>query len=86
MASWVGNDWGFAQTLNTPSSNHSGGVNYCYGYCSVHFISETRNVMTADIALGDSTPILPHPVSGGSSYWGVWGALGSANGEESVLP
>jgi prepilin-type processing-associated H-X9-DG protein len=85
MASCVGNDWGFSLTLNTPSSNHSGGVNTCYGDGSVHFISETINAITA--GYDDSAIILSHPEgSGGASRWGIWGALGSANGGESGTP
>jgi prepilin-type N-terminal cleavage/methylation domain-containing protein/prepilin-type processing-associated H-X9-DG protein len=84
MASCVGSDWGNALTLNTPSSNHTGGVNCCYGDGSVHFISETISAITAGYS--DSTNILPNPESSGTSYWGVWGALGSANGGESSTP
>jgi prepilin-type N-terminal cleavage/methylation domain-containing protein len=83
-AACVGRQTGEGLTLNTPSSNHSGGVNSCYGDGSVHFISETINAITEPQS--DSTEILHHPVNGGVSHWGVWGALGSANGSESVTP
>ncbi|MDR0609330.1 MAG: DUF1559 domain-containing protein [Planctomycetaceae bacterium] len=83
--SCVGDDYGFHLTLNTPSSNHSGGVNGCYGDGSVHFISETINAITAGYS--DATEILPHiETGGGISRWGIWGALGSVNGSESGTP
>ncbi|MDR0609498.1 MAG: DUF1559 domain-containing protein [Planctomycetaceae bacterium] len=83
-AACVGRQTGEGLTLNTPSSNHPGGVNSCYGDGSVHFISETINAITT--GQSDSTEILHHPASGGVSHWGVWGALGSANGGESSTP
>ncbi|MDR1141416.1 MAG: DUF1559 domain-containing protein [Planctomycetaceae bacterium] len=70
--------------LNPPSSNHSGGVNCCYGDGSVHFVSETINTLTN--GQSDSTVILHHQESGGISHWGIWGALGSVNGSESATP
>jgi prepilin-type processing-associated H-X9-DG protein len=84
MASCAGDNWGNNLTLNTPSSSHSGGVNGCYGDGSVHFISETVNAITA--GYDDSANILHHPATDGVSHWGVWGALGSANGSESGTP
>ncbi|MDR0611158.1 MAG: DUF1559 domain-containing protein [Planctomycetaceae bacterium] len=84
MASCLGHHWGNDLILNTPSSNHIGGVNTCYGDGSVHFISETINAITT--GQSDATLILKHQESGGVSHWGVWGALGSANGGESSTP
>ncbi|MDR1483213.1 MAG: DUF1559 domain-containing protein [Planctomycetaceae bacterium] len=57
-----------------PTSYHLGGVNTCFADGSVHFISNRIDV-------GDLS--LP-PVKKGISPYGVWGALGSANGEEIV--
>jgi prepilin-type processing-associated H-X9-DG protein len=68
--------------LQTPSSNHTGGVNALFGDGSVHFISETINALTD--GQSDSTVILKHTAENGISHWGVWGALGSAIGSESV--
>jgi len=60
--------WG----IFTPSSNHPGGVNGLMADASVHFIVETIDV-------GDLT--LPEVISGPSPY-GVWGAMGSREGQE----
>jgi hypothetical protein len=84
MASCAGSNYGDELTLNTPSSNHTGGVNGCYGDGSVHFVSETINAVTA--GYDDSSNILHHPATDGVSRWGIWGALGSANGSESGTP
>ena len=56
------------------TSNHTGGVNGVYVDGSVHFISETIDA---------GNPRLYQKVSGKSNY-GVWGALGSPAGGESV--
>jgi len=61
------------------SSNHTGGVNLCMGDVSVQFISDTINHVTANTAGLDSPP----PTSGPSPF-GIWGALGTANGSESA--
>ncbi|MCA9190839.1 MAG: DUF1559 domain-containing protein [Planctomycetales bacterium] len=54
------------------SSYHTGGVNVVYMDGSVHFISD--NVDTGNTSIG--------PFPSGASPYGVWGALGSANGGE----
>jgi type II secretory pathway pseudopilin PulG len=56
------------------ASNHTGGVNGVYVDGSVHFISET-------IDCGNLT--LPQKTAGTSNY-GVWGAIGTPTGSESV--
>jgi prepilin-type N-terminal cleavage/methylation domain-containing protein/prepilin-type processing-associated H-X9-DG protein len=56
-----------------PTSNHSGGVNVLFGDASVRFVNETIN--TGDLSRS--------PVMSGPSPYGVWGALGSADGSES---
>ncbi|MDR1960609.1 MAG: DUF1559 domain-containing protein [Planctomycetaceae bacterium] len=86
MASCQGSDWGETLILNTPSSNHTGGVNALFGDGSVHFVSETINSLTNGLtpAVTDSTVIIKSDKEGGTSYWGVWGALGSASGNESA--
>lgn len=63
-----------AQALVSATSYHPGGVNVLMGDASVKFIPETINT-------GDLTQ--PQPSSGRSPY-GVWGALGSINGGETV--
>ncbi|MBQ9875176.1 MAG: DUF1559 domain-containing protein [Thermoguttaceae bacterium] len=58
--------------LAGPTSNHSGGVNVAMLDGSVRFVSEI-------IDAGDlSTP----PVRTGISPYGIWGAMGSASGQE----
>ncbi|MDR1269764.1 MAG: DUF1559 domain-containing protein [Planctomycetaceae bacterium] len=68
------------QCVSPPSSNHLGGVNCTFGDGSVCFISETIDSLTAGET--ESSGILKSSESGGISNWGVWGALGSANGGE----
>ncbi|MDR0609338.1 MAG: DUF1559 domain-containing protein [Planctomycetaceae bacterium] len=81
-ASCAGHDWGGALILNTPSSNHKGGVNCLFGDGSIHFISETIDAGNT----GATNNLLKHgnEAEGEKSLWGVWGALGSAIGKESV--
>ncbi len=64
------------EDMSPPSSYHTGGVQVAMGDGSVHFVSE--NINTGN-QLADS---LADP-SGPSDY-GVWGALGSANGGETA--
>jgi prepilin-type N-terminal cleavage/methylation domain-containing protein/prepilin-type processing-associated H-X9-DG protein len=64
----------FYHYMSGPTSNHTGGANVGFTDGSVHFISETINYGDPDHAA---------VLSGGSPY-GVWGSLGTANGEESV--
>ncbi|MGL4593312.1 MAG: DUF1559 domain-containing protein [Thermoguttaceae bacterium] len=72
---------GHGSGITATSSYHSGGVNAVYGDGSVHFISETINASTTGMenwdasTKGDPTGISP---------FGVWGALGSIAGGESV--
>ncbi|MDD3587428.1 MAG: DUF1559 domain-containing protein [Thermoguttaceae bacterium] len=78
----------FYQGYFTATSNHSGGVNTLKADGSVQFISETINCgnqgyVHISAAVGTSSgPLAPEPF--GESPYGIWGALGSINGGESV--
>jgi prepilin-type N-terminal cleavage/methylation domain-containing protein/prepilin-type processing-associated H-X9-DG protein len=61
--------------LFSPSSHHSGGVNGLMFDGSVRFVSETIDTGT--------TALHTYPMAGKSIY-GVWGAMGSTNGGETV--
>jgi prepilin-type N-terminal cleavage/methylation domain-containing protein len=63
-----------------PASNHPGGVTGLMTDGSVRFISQTIN--TGNLAAAEVKAVSP-PVIKNSPY-GVWGALGSKNGGESV--
>ncbi|MDR1485961.1 MAG: DUF1559 domain-containing protein [Planctomycetaceae bacterium] len=83
MASCNGSSgWGDALSLGTASSNHTGGVNCLFGDGSVHFITASINALT--LGETDSSVIIKSTQESGASRWGIWGALGSANGAESV--
>lgn len=74
------------RAITTVSSNHSGGVNAGFGDGSVRFISETIDY-GGSTALAIEGPITgvgdAGRLTGGASPYGVWGALGTANGGES---
>jgi hypothetical protein len=63
--------------IETPSSYHSGGVQCGLLDGSVRFISETVDTGTAATRTTAADETGPSP-------FGVWGALGTANGSESV--
>ncbi|RMG04992.1 MAG: DUF1559 domain-containing protein [Planctomycetota bacterium] len=70
---YAGTKWG----IWTPTSNHPGGVNVCMADGSVHFIKETidtGNLAAAEGARQGRT----------DSPYGVWGALGTIQGGESI--
>ncbi|MDR1924941.1 MAG: DUF1559 domain-containing protein [Planctomycetaceae bacterium] len=69
-------EWEFA--FVSASSYHSGGVNIARCDGSVSFINNSINC-------GDLTKTIQPSLSGPSRY-GVWGAFGSANGDEVVAP
>ena len=77
------------QAILSASSNHTGGVNACYVDGSVHFISETINTQNLDKLPCGTFGYTGHKDNQtqhykGPSIFGVWGALGSSQGGESV--
>jgi prepilin-type N-terminal cleavage/methylation domain-containing protein/prepilin-type processing-associated H-X9-DG protein len=72
-------EWNAMPTL---SSRHTGGGHVAMADASVRFISE-------NIDTGNLTITFPQPPNNtrtyqGPSFWGVWGAMGSMNGRETV--
>ncbi|MBM4058400.1 MAG: DUF1559 domain-containing protein [Planctomycetes bacterium] len=80
--SCIEGDWDALGGAVSASSNHPGGVNAVMGDSSVRFI--TNNIDTGNLSLswraynGDGSP------GGRASPYGVWGAMGSRAGRESV--
>ena len=76
--------------IYSASSNHTGGVNVAVADGSIQFVSDTISHGTAAALAHVYTPVPPgRATSGGNqpsgiSPFGVWGALGSINGGESV--
>jgi prepilin-type processing-associated H-X9-DG protein len=69
--------------LQSASSNHSGGVNAAFADGAVKFIPNTIDAKNFDIS-GETSISNYCLKTTGASRHGVWGALGSANGGESV--
>ena len=72
-----GND--YIWVLNTASSQHPGGANVAMGDGSVRFVTET-----IDTGAGPTGGLSAAAVNGGPSPYGVWGAMGTMNGRETV--
>ena len=67
------------------SGYHTGGVNVGLGDGSVTFISDTINSGRGELYMGEDMGYSGNPWAyGGASTYGVWGALGSTSGGESV--
>jgi prepilin-type processing-associated H-X9-DG protein len=73
VGSWV--NWGY----NTATSNHSGGVNVGFMDGSTRFITDT--IDCGNLSTAQTTAMLSQP-----SIYGIWGALGTCAGGESVTP
>ena len=75
----------YLSSLISPSSFHPGGVNACLGDGAVKFYSETVDYQGQN---GNSTTTGTYTsaLTSGKSRHGVWGALGTRNGGESVAP
>jgi prepilin-type processing-associated H-X9-DG protein len=69
--------------LISASSNHAGGVNAAMADGSVKFFTDTIDVKGLN---GDASKSNDRVYTSGKSAHGVWGALGSRNGGESVSP
>ncbi|MGQ9506138.1 MAG: DUF1559 domain-containing protein [Thermogutta sp.] len=74
---WTGISGHFAPGLWTATSEHPGGVNVAMADGSVRFISDT-------IDAGNLWAVAPRPTDSGPSPYGVWGALGTKAGGETV--
>ena len=74
-----------SDVVTTASSYHSGGVNVCMGDGSVRFVSETVDAGDQTNDMYDVVPNKDRPQDyGGKSIYGVWGAMGSASGGETI--
>jgi prepilin-type processing-associated H-X9-DG protein len=73
-------NWG----LISANSYHTGGVNASMCDGSVQFVSETISAGDPNIAPATQIGGTYNAGYSGHSLWGVWGAMGTANGGESV--
>jgi hypothetical protein len=79
-----GNDNDSGANNYTVQSYHLGGVNALRLDGSVYFVSDT--IDNANLSDSTGNPISAFGVTSGSSPYGVWGALGTISGGESVSP
>ena len=70
----INENWGDGYGLMSATSHHTGGVNAIMGDGSVRFFRDSIN--TGDTSVTEPT--------GGQSPYGVWGALGTRSGGETV--
>lgn len=78
--------WDGEDGIYEPMSRHTGGVHCLFGDGTVHFISDSIDVGNSscpppDGSAGGGTPCTTW---GGRSPYGVWGAMGSAGGGDTV--
>jgi prepilin-type N-terminal cleavage/methylation domain-containing protein len=74
-------DW----TVVTASSHHPGGAQVAMSDASVRFISQTIDAGNQTITMAGQPGVpgwTPHYV--GPSFWGVWGAMGTQRGRETL--
>jgi prepilin-type N-terminal cleavage/methylation domain-containing protein/prepilin-type processing-associated H-X9-DG protein len=71
-----GNGNPYHSVMITANSNHNNGVNVALADGSVKFVTESINCGNVTSAT--------RCVTGGASPFGIWGAMGSINGEEAV--
>jgi len=75
--SWTPTSANNAMHLMSATSGHTGGVNGLFFDGAVRFISET--IDSGDYSVRTDAIVIP---AGTPSYFGVWGAMGSINGNE----
>ncbi len=77
-----------AVNTHTASSYHSGGVNVAMADGAVRFISETIDIGSTSYTFPSNYTTTdgsrPYQTFSGKSPWGVWGAMGSIKGGETV--
>jgi prepilin-type N-terminal cleavage/methylation domain-containing protein len=74
-------DW----AVITASSHHPGGVQVAMCDASVRFVSQTINAGDQTISVAGQPNVPNWPVHYvGPSFWGVWGAMGTRGGRESL--
>jgi prepilin-type processing-associated H-X9-DG protein len=82
----------FNEGIVSASSNHPGGVNASFLDGSIHFISETISTANLNSKADDVSNVIArnYDAKGGLTApvlhngWGLWAALGSINGDETV--
>lgn len=74
---------GNGHLLQPPSSFHPGGINAARFDGSVIFVSDNVNTAT-DSSATPPLDLTHPPVKSGRSPYGVWGAMGSVNGGETI--